>query len=339
MKRLNNVFDKIISLENLNLALDRAARGKKWQRGVRNVLEHREQRLAELHELLASGRYEVSAYQTKTIYEPKKRLLHILPFYPDRIIQHAIMNVFENFWDGLMIYDSYACRIGKGQHKGSIRCMRHVRRYRYVLKCDVSKFYPSLNHDILKRVIKRKIKDRRLLDLLFKIIDSNGSDVGVPIGSYLSQWFGNLYLNELDVFVKHTKRIKAYLRYCDDFVLFSDSKSELDELRTEIRDVCANLKLRLSKAEIFPARHGVDFLGYRHFPDGKILLRKRTARRVKAKISKFHRLLRRRVSKRTAERLQSSIGSMEGWMRHANTYNLRLSLQIDTLKERIKELL
>lgn len=339
MKRLNNVFDKIISLENLNLALDRFARGKKWQRGVRNVLEHRAQRLAELHELLSSGRYEVSAYQTKTIYEPKKRLLHILPFYPDRIIQHAIMNVIEDFWDGLMIYDSYACRIGKGQHKGSIRCMRHVRKYRYVLKCDVSKFYPSLNHDILKRVIERKIKDRRLLDLLFKIIDSNGSDVGVPIGSYLSQWFGNLYLNELDVFVKHTKQIKPYLRYCDDFVIFSDSKAELDELRTEIRVVCASLKLRLSKAEIFPARHGVDFLGYRHFPDGKILLRKRTARRVKTKITKFYRLLRRRVSKRTAKRLQSSIGSMEGWMRHANTYNLRLSLQIDTLKERIKELL
>lgn len=339
MKRLNNVYDKIISLENLNLALDRAARGKKWQRGVRNVLEHREKRLVELHELLVSGRYEVSAYQTKTIYEPKKRLLHILPFYPDRIIQHAIMNFIENFWDGLMIYDSYACRIGKGQHKGSIRCMRHVRQYHYVLKCDVSKFYPSLNHDILKRIVERKIKDRRLLGLLFNIIDSNGSDVGVPIGSYLSQWFGNLYLNELDVFVKHTKRIKPYLRYCDDFVIFSNSKAELDELRTEIRDVCSNLKLKLSKAEIFPTRHGVDFLGYRHFPNGKILLRKRTARRVKAKISKFNRLIRRRVSKRTAERIQSSIGSMEGWMQHANTYNLRLSLHLDALKERIKDLL
>lgn len=329
MKRHDNLWEKIISYDNLYLALKNASRGKKRKAGVKKVLRNPDKAVHKLHDILING-FKNSKYRYKTVYEPKQRLIYILPFFPDRIVHHAIINIVENIWNNLFISDSYSCRKDKGQHAGSKRCMDFVRRYKYCLKCDISKFYPSINHDILKQILSKKIKDEKLLSLLDTIIDSIEGDKNVPIGNYLSQWFGNLYLNELDMFVKHSLHCKAYIRYCDDFVFFSNSKEELRNYLNRIIPVLNNLKLILSKKEIFPVSQGIDFLGYRHFTN-YILVRKSTAKRIRKRMSHIEeRILNGKLSK---ERARSQIASAEGWLKHANSYNFKNTLQLDKLKE------
>jgi len=339
MKRLGNLWSRITAIENLEKAFRLAAREKRWQKKVRKVEERLGERLLELQRTLESGAYRTSSYKTKVIYEPKKRTIYILPFYPDRILHHAVMNVLEPWWDGMMIHDSYACRAGKGQHAGSRRCMEWARRYRYVLKCDVSKFYPSVDHAVLKSIVRRKLKDPKLLALLDEIIDSSNSCPGavqgknVPIGNYLSQWFGNLYLNELDTFVKQELKVKPYERYCDDFLLFSDDKAQLREWADRIEEFLGErLKLALSKREVFPVTQGIDFLGYRHFPD-YILVRKSTALRVKRRVASIRRQIARGTVKwKTA---QGQVASAMGWLGHANSKHLSDSLRLPELKAEI----
>lgn len=285
MKRHGNLYKEIIRLENLQVAYEKARRGKTWQDKVKVIEKDRDRYIANLHEALERGEYKTSKYRLKTIYEPKQRVIYILPFYPDRIVQHAVMNILAPIWDKLFVSDSYACRDGKGQHAGSKRCMQFVRRNKYCLQCDISKFYPSINHKRLMEIIARKIKCRKTLNLLREIVESIGGEANVPIGNYTSQWFGNLYLNEIDQLMKHKYRVRDYIRYCDDFLLFGNDKAELNKLLDVIRDFTSNnLKLKLSKASLFPTSQGVDFLGYRHFPNGKILLRKSTAKRIRKRI-------------------------------------------------------
>lgn len=225
------------------------------------------------------------------------------------------MNILEPIWDKLFISHSYACRKNKGQHKGSIKCMEYVRKNRFCLKCDISKFYPSI----------------KLLD---EIIDSIDSPTNVPIGNYLSQWFGNLYLNELDMFLKHDCKIKYYLRYCDDFLLFSNDKQFLKDMSAKIEEfVTTKLKLKLSKCNILSTSQGVDFLGYRHFSAGYILVRKSTAKRMKKNIKALkYKLAVKKISKESA---LSTVASVEGWLKWANAYNLKKSLQLEDLKKSI----
>lgn len=247
MKRKGNLYARIIDRQNLELAFDKAKKGKTWQRTVKNAERHREELLDKLEEMLKNHEYRTSPYHTKTIYEPKKRIIYILPFFPDRIVQHAIMNIIEPLWDSLMYYHSYACRKKKGQHKGSTKCMEYTRESPYCLKCDISKFYPSVNHKILYKIIKRKIKCKYTLEMLHEIIESIPGETNVPIGNYLSQWMGNIYLNELDTYVKQTLRIKHYIRYCDDFVLFG-TKQELAAVIPKVQDFVNNrLQMKLSK--------------------------------------------------------------------------------------------
>ena len=335
MKRHGHLWDKFVDVNNLRLAVKNAAKGKRWQRKIQKILSREEACIQELHERLVSGQYRTSSYKTKLIYEPKVRTIFILPFYPDRIVHHAIMQVLEPIWDGLLISDTYACRVGKGQHAGSKRCMQWVRQYKYCLKCDVSKFYPSIDHEILKAIIRKKIKDPLMLNLLDEIIGSVPDGKNVPIGNYLSQWFGNIYLNELDMLIKVEKRIKPYLRYCDDFVIFSNNKDELHALAAEVKEFLATkLLLRLSKCEVFPVSQGVDFLGYRHFPQGYILVRKSTAKRVKRRMSTLLNDLKSgRIDVDTAV---SKVASTEGWIKHANTKNFRVSLKLNDIKKELK---
>lgn len=339
MKRLGRVYEKIISKDNLRVALHNACKGKSSYATVRYIKKHVDEHIEDLHELLKSESYTVAEYRQKKIYEPKERLISILPLYPDRIIQHAIMNVIEDYWDSLMISDSYSCRVGKGQHVGSIKCMEHCRKYAYVLKCDISKFYPSLDHQIIKAIVRRKIKDTKLTNLIDTIVDSYGDGKGVPIGSYLSQWIGNLYMNDLDIYVKHTLKCKAYIRYCDDFVIFSNSKEELKKIQGSVVSFCESLNLRMSKCDYFPTTQGVDFLGYRHFPNGKILLRKRTAKRFKRNVKRLEAML--QDNNIPLDSARSKVASMKGWLCHANTYNFSNSLKLnnlmDTINERLSE--
>lgn len=335
MKRHGSTWEDIVSTANLHLAFSKARRHKNWQCKIQALVPMEDELVNSLHETLVSGRFKTSPYHTKSVYEPKQRTIYILPFWPDRVVHHAIMNILEPIWDGLLIHDTYACRQGKGQHAGSKRCMGFVRRFRYCLKCDVSKFYPSVRHDILKTVIRKKLKDSRTLELLDGIIDSVRGDRNIPIGNFLSQWFGNIYLNELDMFVKHRLRVRPYLRYCDDFCLFSDDKRQLRSWAFEIKKFLdETLDLRLSKCEVFPTTQGVDFLGYRHFAQGYILVRKSTAKRMKRRMARIVPML--KSGRLTVERAMGQLASTDGWMRHACAWHLRQRLHIDDIRDEIK---
>lgn len=331
MKRHGNLWEKITSEENITLAYLKAKKHKSQFRAVKKFELNEENNLKRIRASLINKTFTTAKYFEKQIYEPKKRIIYVLPFTPDRIVQHALMNILIPIMEGLFIDDSYACREGKGLHKGSLRTMEYVRRNRYCLKCDIAKFYPSVNHEILLKIIKRKIKCKNTLWLIEDIINSFPGEFNVPIGNFTSQWFGNLYMNELDKFVKEELKIKDYLRYCDDFCLFHKDKKVLNEARAKIKEfIETKLKLRFSKCDLFQTAQGVDFLGYRHFRK-YILLRKSTTKRVKKRLSKLPKQL--EENKITKEQYRSSIASTIGWIKWANTHNLGLALNIRQLQE------
>ncbi|MCM1301401.1 MAG: RNA-directed DNA polymerase [Alistipes senegalensis] len=271
MKRVGNLYEKIISLDNLRLADEKARRRKRRSYGVRVHDKNREANLLALHESLKNHTFKNSEYSTFTIFEPKERLIFRLPYYPDRILHHAIMNILEPIWMSIFTKDTYSCIKGRGIHGA----MRNVKRAikdrensRYCLKIDIRRFYPSIDHNTLKSIIRRKIKCKDTLDLLDTIIDSTD---GVPIGNYLSQYFANLMLAYFDHWIKEVKRIKHYFRYADDMVFFASTKAELHALLADIKEYLADLKLSLKGNEqIFPIaknradRHGrgLDFVGF-----------------------------------------------------------------------------
>lgn len=335
VKRHGNLWEKVITEENIRLAYELSRKGKGRKYNVRKFNRNLEENLKIVREKLINKTFTTANYSTKTVFEPKKRVIYILPFNPDRIIQHAVMNVIIPIWERLFIHDSYACREGKGMHVGSLKTMEFIRNNKYCLKCDISKFYPSINHEILKKIIRRKIKDPDVLWLLDDIIDSFPGKTNTPIGNFTSQWFGNLYMNELDQYVKHELKVKCYLRYCDDFCFFHNDKKTLNEIASKIKQFTAEkLELKLSKCDLFPVSRGVDFLGYRHFPE-YILLRKSTAKRAKKRIKKA--IIALQNHRMTADQFRSTIASYQGWMKWARTYNLRLKLDIDRLIEASKD--
>ena len=321
-------------MENIEYAYERAKKHKNWQRQVQEVEKNKEEKLKEIQEMLINKTYKVSPYREKKIYEPKERIIYILPFFPDRIVHHALMNILAPIWDNMFIYDSYSCRTGKGQHKASFKCEQFVVRNDYVLQCDISKFYPSINHDIMMEIVKRKVKDKNVLWLVETIVRSFPGGKNVPIGNYTSQWFGNLYLHEIDLIIKQKYRIKDYIRYCDDFLIFSSDKEKLWEIGKDIKQYCKEkLKLKLSKLHLYRTKESVDFLGYVHKKNHYILLRKSSAKRLKRKIK----TLRWNVEHKNIylNKARSSIDSMGGWIKYANTYNLRKKLGFDELRGEI----
>jgi len=331
MRRHGNLWQQITSQENIRQAFIQAKKGKGFLHGVRRFQKDEDNNLRKVREMLIDKTFTTSAYTTKYIYEPKKRQIYALPFSPDRIVQHALMQVIIPIWEGLFIHDSYACRKGKGMHKGSQKTMQYVRKYKYCLKCDISKFYPSVDHQVLLQIIKKKIKCKDTLWLIENIIHSMPGGKNVPIGNYTSQWFGNLYMNELDQWLKHEKKFSSFVRYCDDFVLFSDNKKELNAMASEIKDFCdQRLKMKLSKCSVFPVSHGVDFLGYRHF-NNYILLRKSTSKRVKKRLHKLPGQF--NEGEITFEQFRSSVASTIGWLKWAKTHNLKRSLNIPQLMQ------
>jgi len=336
MKRHGNLFGKIIEIDNIKLAYKKARKGKGWQNTIQKFENNLEGNLKLIQQSLIDKTFTTASYTEKTIYEPKKRIIYKLPFSPDRIIQHAIMNILEPIWNNLMIYDSYSCRTGKGIHAASRRTMEYIKKVHpgYCLQMDISKFYPSINHEILFSIIQQKIKCKDTLDLLKNIIDSMPGNKNVPIGNYTSQWFGNLYLNELDQFLKHEIGVENYIRYCDDFIILHQDKRYLHELANITEDFVNNkLDMSLSKNEVSPILHGIDFVGYRHFPD-YILVRKSTAKRIKKRLRSLPGRL--SVGEITPEQHRSTIASTLGWLKWSNSYNFRRSIGIDRQWEEIR---
>lgn len=310
MKRLNNLYQQVYSIENLVLADQKARKGKRGQYGVIAHDKNKEANIERLHEMLKEKSYRTSEYTTFKVYEPKERLVYKLPYFPDRITHHAVMNVLEPMFTKTFTADTYSCIKGKGIH-AALRSLKAALQdengTKYCLKLDIQKFYPSVNHEVLKQLLTRKIKDQNLLWLLNEIIDSAD---GLPIGNYLSQYFANFYLSYFDHWIKEQKNVKYYLRYADDMVILSDNKSYLHELLSDMREYLQG-KLQLiikGNYQVFPVdARSIDFVGYR-FYHTHIVLRKSIKQ-------SFARMIANRKNK-------ASIASYNGWAKHCDSKHL-----------------
>lgn len=320
MKRIGNLFHRICSLENLQLADSNARKGKmtvskkrKSRRTRYEINEHdknREANIITLRESLLNKTYRTSAYSTFEIFEPKKRFVSRLPYYPDRIVHHAIVQILEPIFYSVFTADTYSCIKGKGIHSG-VKAIKKVLQdapgTQYCLKLDITKFYPSVDHDILKQLLRRKFKDADLLWLLDEIIDSSP---GLPIGNYLSQYFANFYLTYFDHWIKEVKGVKYYFRYADDIVIPASTKEELHQLLADIRTYLSDILNLSIKAnyQVFPvAARGIDVLGYVIYHT-HIKIRKRIKKNFvrMAKVNKN----------------QQSIASYNGLIKHCNGRHL-----------------
>jgi len=321
MKRIGDLYEKVISLDNLRLADEKARKGKLRSYGVQLHDKNREANLLSLHESLKNQTFKTSKYHIFTIFEPKEREIYQLPYFPDRITHHAIMNILEPIWVSVFTSDTYSCIKNRGIHAAAKRLKRQLKLdpegTRYCLKIDVRKFYPSIDHDILKQIIRRKIKDKRLLWLLDEIIDSAD---GVPIGNYLSQYFANLYLAYFDHWIKEEKGIEYYYRYADDIVILGSDKDEIHSLLHEIRAYFSDrLKLKVKRNyQVFPVdSRGIDFLGYRFF-HSHTLLRKSIKHKFCSRVAKLN----KRKTTPTKEQYKQQICSWWGWCKYCNSINL-----------------
>lgn len=317
MKRINNLYEKICSIENLELADEKARKGKGFQYGIKVHDKNRESNIADLQLMLINKTYRTSQYVTKKVFEPKERLVYRLPYFPDRILHHAVMNIMEPIFVSTFTADTYSCIKGKGIHsavRSVKRALKDAANTKYCLKLDIKKFYPSINHDILKALIRRKIKDKDLLWLLDEIIDSAE---GLPIGNYLSQYLANFYLSYFDHHAKEQWIIKYYFRYADDIVVFAPDKASLHKILYDIRAFFnANLKLEIKdNYQVFPVTaRGVDFLGY--------VFRHSHTRLRKSIKQNFARMMHNRPNK-------ASIASYNGWASHCNSKHLLKKLLHD----------
>ena len=330
MKRHGNLYQLITNYDNLDLAHRNARRGKISTDEVRKVDEDPVKYLKEIQRLLVSKEFTTSPYKRFLIHEPKTREISKLPYFPDRIVQHAVMNVLGPLWDNVFIPDIYSAIPGRGIHAGLKRLrgfLRNERETRYCLQFDISKFYPSVNHDILMRLIESKIKCPDTLWLLENIVRSSENEKGIPIGNYLSQYFANIYLNQFDHWLKETLKVKRYIRYADDGVILDTSKRRLNAIHKAIDAYFKkNLALLLNpKTQIYPVDvRGIDFLGYRTFRT-HTLLRKRSARSFKTKLA----MIKKRWPNIPAQHVVSTVMARVGWIKHCNGHNLTQAYLFD----------
>lgn len=343
MKRFNHLWPEIISFENLLRAAQKAQKGKRFRDNVllfNYNLENLENELLILQKELIDHTYHPGSYRTFQITDPKPRMISAAP-YRDRVIHHALCHVIGPIFERTFINTSYANRIGFGTHRALKKFTHFLRSSQYILQCDIRKYFPSIDHQILKNQIRDKIKCLDTLWLIDSIIDASneqdpvndyfvGDDLlsplmrrkGLPIGNLTSQFFANIYLTGFDHFVKEVLKTKKYLRYVDDFALFSDDHSFLADARLALERYLETLRLRIHpiKSQLFQTRHGANFVGFRVFPD-RIRVRndnlRRSRRRLKRLQSQHHR---GRIPFKT---VIGSLRSYEAHLNHGDTNRLR----------------
>ncbi len=316
MKRKGNIYEKIYSIENLILADKFARKKKQAQSSVKEFDKDPEAKIIQLHYLLKEKRYKTSEYETFIVREPKERLVFRLPYWPDRIAQWAAMIHVAPILQASFTSHSYSCIKGKGIHPLSYdlrNALKDVENTKYCLKLDIRKFYSNIDHAILKTQLRRKLKDKDLLWFLDEIIDSAP---GLPIGNYTSQHFSNFYLNGFDHWLKENVRVKKCFRYADDIVILSGSKEYLHGVLAAIREYFkTRLKLEIKdNYQVFlVSSRGIDVVGYRHFHT-HVLVRKSIKQNCARKLSKGYNI--------------HTIGAYNGWLKHANTINLKRKLKL-----------
>lgn len=298
MSRLqfSHAYEHIISAENLLAAWEEFVRGKRCRKDVQEFERDLMANIFLLHDDLASGNYRHGGYHVFRISDPKPRIIHKASVR-DRLLHHALYRKLHAFVDHTFIADSYSCRVEKGTHRAINRfrgfgyiVSKNNTRTCWVLKCDIRKFFASVDHGILLKILKSYIPDVRIIGLLREVICSFSSGthgVGLPLGNLTSQLFANVYMNELDQFVKHGLKARHYIRYADDFVLLSGDRGILEEATPKIGDFLGEkLKLELHPDKVFikTLASGVDFLGWIHFSDHRVLrtvTKKRMMRRIR----------------------------------------------------------
>lgn len=360
MWQIRNLFPKIYDFENLHCAYKAAIKSKRYRQDVMQFTDKLEDNLINLQNELIWQTYEVGRYNIFYVYEPKKRLIMSLLF-KDRVAQHAIYRQLNPLIEKRFISDSYACRVGKGTHKAVDRLQNWLRqterkpqRY-YYLKLDVSKYFYRIDHEILKRILAKRIDDKRLLALLAKIIDCEDTnfglpmgadigdvafdemlgDVGLPIGNLTSQMFANLYLDELDQFCKHKLRLHYYIRYMDDIIVLHHDKKYLESVKNDISVFLEEqLHLQLNrKTCIRPTYAGIEFVGFRVWSTHR-KLRKKTAKKLRKRLKYlFHAYTIGEINRETLDR---SVASYRGILQHFNSHGLRKRLNEMYLQEVLK---
>ena len=329
-------YERIISLENLLGAWKEFKRGKTGKPDVQEFDATLEENLFEIHDALKRKTYQPAPYVSFFVSDPKRRSIH-KACVRDRVVHQALFRVLYPIFNKTFIHDSYSCRLGKGTHRGVRQLARYLRavsgnyhRAAYALKCDIRKFFENIDHDILIGLLEKRIHDPGTCWLTKQIIDSfvvskvePCSKTGLPLGNVTSQLFSNIYLNEFDQWAKHKLKARYYLRYCDDFLLLSRDKSELEKRLAIIVVFLHNeLKLELhpNKVETIKVRQGVDFLGYVTLPHAT-MLRASTKNRMFRKLQEKKKLVQKGVC--TEESFEHSRQSYLGVLAHANAQKLR----------------
>ena len=340
MKRYGNLWPKVIAFENLLTAAIKAQRGKRF---CGNVLEFNsgiEIELERLQSELTSRSYTPGEYRTFFIFEPKKRQISAAP-YRDRVVHHALCNIIGPIFERTLIDQTYANREGYGTHRALKMFTRLARSRRYLLQCDIRQYFPSIDHAILKRLIRRKVKCNSTLWLIDKIIDASneqhgerfyfpGDDLfspherrrGLPIGNLTSQFFANIYLSGLDHLVQEKMSWARYVRYVDDFALFADDRERLESARLEIENYLAGIRLRLHpvKSQIFVASKGPAFVGFRVLPD-RIRVRSDNLRRSRRRLRRYQKLY--STGELSTVKLRDCLRSWIAHLEHGDTWRLR----------------
>ena len=346
MKRHSNLWCNITTFENLLLAARQAEKGKRYRDNVLRFNYNLEYNLIEIQQELIEKTYQPGDYRTFYVMEPKKRQISAAP-YRDRVVHHALCNVIVPIFERTFTNSCFANRIGYGTHSALKRFTEFARTHRFILQCDIKKYFPSIDHEILKTLIRRKIKCPDTLWLIDRIIDNSnlqesiieyfpGDDLftphqrqrGLPIGNLTSQFFANLYLSGLDRFVHEQLKITHYLRYVDDFALFSDDADQLRQAHQEITTYLARLRLSLHpvKTQQFETRHGANFLGFRILPD-RVRVRTENLRRGRRRLRQLTREYHEgRICQHTFE------NSLQSWLAHldhGDTWHLQQKIFAD----------
>lgn len=340
MKRIGNLYEKIYDIENLRLAHKQARRGKSFYTEVKLIDENEDEYLYRLQDMLIHKTYHTSKYEVFEKKEGKKiRKIYKLPYFPDRICQWAIIQVIEPYLMRTLTDDTYSALPGRGVERARRKMVRALKtdpeNTVWCLKIDISKYYPNVNIEKLKLKYRRLFKDNDLLWLLDEILDSN-PDTGVPIGNYISQYSGNIYLSDFDHRVKEVYHIKHYFRYMDDMVFLSSSKEELQNLIKEITKYLADeydLKVKDSWSLFRVEDRGIDFVGY-VFRHDSIRLRKSIAHSIKKTSSK----IRWRVNNdmELNRHLYFSFNSLKGWFKHSHSGWLKIRY-FDIIEDHVQD--
>jgi len=340
---IRNQYDKHLTFDALLKAHERASKTKRNSKEVLRFEIDLESNLINVYKKLKNQTYEMGRYREFTIYEPKERIIRSLP-YLDRVVHQWYIHEFiKPYIVPRLIYDTYACIDGRGTHKAVDRLQQFMRKMKnkygsyYILKCDIKGFFYNIDKDVLYAILKKYIKDEKLLHLTKKFVYDDLDTVGIPIGNYTSQYFANIYMNELDHYVKEELKVKYYVRYMDDFILLLETKSDAKRILCLIEQFLEeNLHLELNhKSGYFPNKAGVEFCGFKIFESYR-RLRKRSYKKIKKKVKKWNVLYRHNV-------LDIKQASLEwnSWIAHSNyasSYSMRKKVYDNMLfKEQLKE--